>query len=367
MIIKIAFAFIIIIKFIIKKEFLMKSNSEITLGQKLKIKNTLDISFLFIIICSILLAGLAFKLGRYEAVFIAIILGVYAIQYQMTRAWVNKSLNQNVETQINDTSKATQVIMELSNKQKDNTEDFIQLLKGARETTEKIKEDSDKTRDNAKNVALKSNLSLDFSQKEQASVQANIEKMVALRQKIQVIAELILELSKHTQQIGDTIGIVEDIAEQTNMLALNAAVEAARAGENGKGFSVVASEIRKLADESKQATTKITSLIKDIQQATNSTVMATEESSKEIEVGVKLAQNIHTDIEALIKLISELKTSSEEICSDSEIQTNYLNSISSTVSSLDEGLNKSLNILDEKIENINTLNVITGSFKEKIN
>ena len=121
------------------------------------------------------------------------------------------------------------------------------------------------------------------------------------------------------------------------------------------------------ADESKQATTKITSLIKDIQHATNSTVMATEESSKEIESGVELAQNINTNIESLISLISEVKISSDEIYTDSDSQTNYLNNISLSVSSLDEGLNSTLQLLDEKMETINTLNVLANSFKERIN
>lgn len=194
-----------------------------------------------------------------------------------------------------------------------------------------------------------------------------VEKMLTLRQKIQIIAELILELSEHTQQIGDIIGIVEDIAEQTNMLALNAAVEAARAGENGKGFSVVASEIRKLADESKQATNRIISLIKDIQQATNSTVMATEEGSKEIELGVTLADNINTNIESLINLISEVNSSAQAIYADSENQTNYSNNLGVAISTLDEGIKVSLKLLEENIEKIEALDKISQSFKENIN
>ena len=345
----------------------MKNDLKITLGYRIKIKGTLDIVLLLILTGMILLAGFAFQLNRYYAVSICILLVFYLVQYEITRNWVTRSLSESVDAQVSNTSKTAETIMELSAKQKDSFKGFIQLVKGTMEITDKVKEDSVKTKENAQKVSSKSNLSLDFSQKEQQSVIANIEKMMALRQKIQIIAELILELSEHTQQIGDTIGIVEDIAEQTNMLALNAAVEAARAGENGKGFSVVAGEIRKLADESKQATTKITSLIKDIQHATNSTVMATEESSKEIESGVELAQNINTNIESLISLISEVKISSDEIYTDSDSQTNYLNNISLSVSSLDEGLNSTLQLLDEKMETINTLNVLANSFKERIN
>lgn len=365
MIIKTFFAFIIKSEKI--KEFLMKNDFKISLGNKIRIKSILDILFLFVIIGIILLAGLALKLGRYDALLLSVLLALYGIQYEITRKWINKSLTQSVDIQISDTSKTAQIAIELSNKEKENLQNYIQLVKNAIETTESLKDASQKTKDNAQNISSKIDLSLDFSQKEQESVRANIEKMFTLRQKIQIIAELILMLSEHTQQIGETIGIVEDIAEQTNMLALNAAVEAARAGENGKGFSVVAGEIRKLADESKQATNKITSLIKDIQQATNSTVMATEESSKEIESGVKLADNINKNIETLITLIDELRSSAKEIYVDSESQTDFSNNVNSAIYTLDDGLQNSLKILEEKIEKINFLNELSNSFKEDIN
>lgn len=345
----------------------MKYPSKLNLGLKIKIKSFLDILFLFIIVAMILIAGLELKLGRYDALLLCLLLLIYMVQYQITRRWVGQSLEKSVETQIDDTEKTTQNIIELSTKGKSWLESYCELIKSAAETTKELQGASDKTTNNAQIVSTKANLSLDFSQKEQESVKANIEKMLTLRQKIQIIAELILELSEHTQQIGDIIGIVEDIAEQTNMLALNAAVEAARAGENGKGFSVVASEIRKLADESKQATSRITGLIKAIQQATNSTVMATEEGSKEIELGVTLADNINTDIESLINLISEVSTSAEAICKDSQNQTNYSNDLGMVINTLDEGMKVSLKLMEENIEKIQTLDGISKSFKENIN
>lgn len=345
----------------------MKQHSKVLLKNKLKTKSTIDILFLFGMIGIILFAGLLLKLGRYDAIFLSILLILYAIQYEVTRKWVDKSITTDIETQVSTTRETTQKITNLSNKQKNDMENYIQLVENAINTNENLKQASEKTKQNAQEVTTKVNLSLDFSQKEQESVKANIEKMVTLRQKIRIIAELILELSEHTQQIGEIIEIIEDIAEQTNMLALNAAVEAARAGENGKGFSVVAGEIRKLADESKQATTKITSLIKDIQQATNSTVMATEEGTKEIESGVELADNINTNIESLINLINEVKLSTENIYIESETQTNYSDSVSSVISEINEGLKTSLQVLEEKIKTAHDLDELSDSFKENIN
>ena len=184
---------------------------------------------------------------------------------------------------------------------------------------DKLKIEAYTTKDIAQSVVEKSQKTLMVSSKEESFIKEGIEKMYLIKQKIQIIAELILELSEQAQHISNNIGIVEDIAEQTNMLALNAAVEAARAGEHGKGFAVVASEIRKLADESKQATTKIIELIREIQNATNSTVMAAEEGSKEIETGVnitikisenisELKTNINQTVEEVYKILSALNT-----------------------------------------------------------
>lgn len=344
----------------------MKNNENFTIGHKIKIKYAIDIVSIFAIIGIIIAVGLTFKSQILDYILASLLLIIYLVQYEVTRKWVDKSLVKSIENQLSNTSKATDSIIDLSNKQKEKMEGYIQLLESAKQTTETLKEVSEKTNQNAQNVSVKANMSLDFSQKEKDSVKANIAKMMTLRQKIQIIAELILELSEHTQQIGETVSIVEDIAEQTNMLALNAAVEAARAGENGKGFSVVAGEIRKLADESKQATTKITSLIKDIQQATNSTVMATEEGSKEIESGVKLANDININIDSLINIIGEVKNSIEEICSDSENQTNYSTTTSSVIATLSDGLKGSLKVVEENISKIHSIDEISNSFKENI-
>jgi methyl-accepting chemotaxis protein len=173
-----------------------------------------------------------------------------------------------------------------------------------------------------------------------------------------MIAELILELSEHTQQIGNTISVVDDIAEQTNMLALNAAVEAARAGEHGKWFAVVAGEIRKLADESKQAITKITSLTSNIQYTTNSTVMATEEGSKEIETVVKDINTISSNSEILLNLIKSVLESLETLNLNATKQSDIiekLNNIDVENKSISDNLIQLMSVNSEKLSKLNNL------------
>ncbi len=106
------------------------------------------------------------------------------------------------------------------------------------------------------------------------------------REQVEATAENILALTE--QAIGEIIATVNDIAEQTNLLALNAAIEASRAGEYGWGFSVVAAEVKVLADQSKKATVQVRQILSEIQKATNKAVLSTEEATKGVATAIKL-------------------------------------------------------------------------------
>ncbi len=131
-----------------------------------------------------------------------------------------------------------------------------------------------------------------------ASGEQNI-KNHNLKDKIDKIKSQIMRLSEHLSQISTITNLVSDVANQTNMLALNASVEAVRAGEHGKGFGVVAVEIRKLADQSRKSAEKINSLIIDIQNATSSTVIVTEEGTQAVENIVEAINDVAVNIQQI--------------------------------------------------------------------
>ena len=282
-------------------------------------------------------------------VFLAIALIIDVMIVEILKKWVHTTISSPIYDAFMHTSIASNEIVESTTKQEDVVNKHLKLLNNAADLVKKLSSSSNQTKSSAEKVSEKSQEALVMSSKEQEAVKANIEKMRTLKQKIEIIAKLILELSEHTQQIGSIIGVVEDITEQTNMLALNAAVEAARAGEHGKGFAVVASEIRKLADESKQATTKISALIHDIQQATNSTVMATEEGTKEIESGVDLAHQIATSIDVLRNMINDTVKSVDEIVSAANHQSICTYEVTEAIDSINTGMVESSTMIKQTL------------------
>src|SRR5438128_9984713 len=111
--------------------------------------------------------------------------------------------------------------------------------------------------------------------------------MARSREQMNSIAQIMVRLSEQNQAIGQIIASVDDLAQQSNLLAVNASIEAAKAGDQGKGFGVVANEVKSLAEQSRQATTRVRNILSDIQKATGAAVMATEQGSKSVESGLQ--------------------------------------------------------------------------------
>jgi methyl-accepting chemotaxis protein len=138
----------------------------------------------------------------------------------------------------------------------------------------------------------------------EVKVAETVTAMSGINLKVNDIANQIEVLGKSSEQIGIIINVINDIASQTNLLALNAAIEAARAGEAGKGFAVVADEVRKLAERSDEATKEITGLIKNIQNIASSSIKITKEGMENVDLGVKLAEETKEALKNILKAVS---------------------------------------------------------------
>ncbi len=333
------------------------NNKKINISNELLKKQIFDCSILFIAFCVIFYFVRCLNFDSYDLIIVLVVAFLaiaFALEYSKNA--VKNPLNKIVSEMHEKTIGEINSIQTSNSNQFENnaiSESKIRSVQSYIDNLQKYSTDMDSL---TTQIRTKTNQSLEFTNGEYNAVKTNIEKMFSIRHKIQTIAELILELSDFVQSISSTIGLVEDIAEQTNLLALNAAVEAARAGEHGKGFAVVASEIRKLADESKQATSKIISLINDIQQTANSTVLATEEGTKEIESGLELAHVISENIEQLIGAMNEISSnmqemidSSKQIGSDSKATNDCIKEISKIVET-NQKISKDNEAIFEKLE-----------------
>lgn len=147
------------------------------------------------------------------------------------------------------------------------------------------------------------------------AVQKTNQTVEAIHEQAEAVAQNILSLSEKTQAVGDILATVNDIAEQSHLLALNAAIEAAAAGEHGRSFSVVAGEIKNLADQSKAATVQVKTILGDIQKEINTSVMLTEEAVKRVDLGKhqadlaasairNMAANIDQSVQAFQQIVA---------------------------------------------------------------
>jgi methyl-accepting chemotaxis protein len=187
---------------------------------------------------------------------------------------------------------------------------------------------------NAQSVVQGSTAAADAAKKGTTKVQDTLKGMQNIKQRVGVSAEKVQEMGSRSDQIGDIVTTIEDIASQTNLLALNAAIEAARAGEAGKGFAVVADEVRKLAERSSTSTKEIASLIKSIQKTVSEAVTAMDDGAKEVERGVLIANEAGDSLVEILKAAEGVSEQAEQAAAAAEQMSASANELVAAVDSV---------------------------------
>ncbi|OZH54795.1 hypothetical protein AFK68_08680 [Hydrocoleum sp. CS-953] len=225
-------------------------------------------------------------------------------------------------------------------------------------TMEQLAASSQGTAEQAEAGAVAARKALNLSEEGTKSVDKSLEGMNYLSEKVGVISQQITRLNEQINQIGNISQAVGDLANQTNMLALNAAVEAVRAGENGKGFGVVASEIRKLADESRKSAEKIYTLVADIQTSINSTVLATEAGTENVELGVKSAEETTAAFNGIKDAINNVVLNNQRISLNAQQQSLAIQQLGDAMNDLNRGAREIADGLGPTQEAIQKLNEV---------
>ena len=225
-------------------------------------------------------------------------------------------------------------------------------------TVEEIRQTAQVTNQKARSVSDSAQKAAQISQSGRKSTEEASAGMYRIRQQMEAIATSMVRLSEQSQTIGQIIATVEDLAAQSNLLAVNAAIEAAKAGEHGKGFGVVAQEVKSLAEQSRQATNQVRTILNDIQKATTAAVMATEQGSKAVEAGEKQTGTAGESIQVLAGSVTEAAQAATQIAASSQQQLVGMDQVAVAMESIKQASTQnvaSAKQLETAARNINDL------------
>jgi twitching motility protein PilJ len=216
------------------------------------------------------------------------------------------------------------------------SEQQTEQISGATDTVRQMNAAMDRMAEDAALSADVARHSLEIAAKGGETVRRTIDGMDNIRDQIQETSKRIKRLGESSQEIGNIVELIEDIADQTNILALNAAMQAAMAGEAGRGFAVVADEVQRLAERSGNATKQIEALVKTIQADTGEAVSSMESSTSEVVNGARLAEEAGASLLEIQEVSSRIASTTRNIAESAEGQSKQTATINRIMEAIQE-------------------------------
>ncbi|MDA3861168.1 MAG: methyl-accepting chemotaxis protein [Melioribacteraceae bacterium] len=279
----------------------------------------------------------------------------------------------NIRNMIANIKGVIENISQTSNKLSSSSEEMSNGAQEQREQTESVAVAVDEmthtimaTTNNASSASGKSIHAGSIAKTGGEVVESTVEGMNRIAAVVSESANIIKELGKNSDHIGEIVQVINDIADQTNLLALNAAIEAARAGEDGRGFAVVADEVRKLAGRTTNATKEIAGMIQQVQKDTNGAVKSIEVGTKEVENGILLASKAGESLKEIITSTDEVVDVVNQVAAASEQQSVTSEQISKNIESISSVTQQSVFGIEEIVRVSEGLNDLTVSLKNMI-
>ena len=208
--------------------------------------------------------------------------------------------------------------------------------------------------------------SLEIAQKGAGVVHSTISNMDKIREQIQETSKRIKRLGESSQEIGDIVGLITEIADQTNILALNAAIQASTAGDAGRGFAVVADEVQRLAERAGNATKQIEGLVNTIQADTNEAVKSMEVSTAGVVGGAEMAEDAGEALKEIEAVSAQLSKQIHAISDSAKKQLSVASNVSSTMNVIQEITLQTSEGTEETSASLDTLNVLSSELRRSV-
>jgi methyl-accepting chemotaxis protein len=286
--------------------------------------------------------------GRDETAQLARAFNEMAARRQQTEAQLAKESEQRQHTLrtvaefVNQLAGASAQILASTTEQVASAQEQGSAVAQTVSTVEEITKTSEEAAGRARGVSDSARHAEDVGRGGLRAVGEAVSAMGGVREQVESIATRILSLAEQAQAIGDIITTVNDISEQTHMLALNASIEASRAGEHGRGFSVVAAEVKALADQSKKATGQVRQILGQIQKATHGAVMTTEEGTKSVSVATRVVSEAGAHIQTLSDLLAQASLTAAQIAASANQQATGIGQIRQAMHDVNQATQQAL-------------------------